>query len=288
MDQENTCQEDSSASHAVLGGCSEWAPETSAISTGVNPRTVLFSGIRERQTEGIDNRSVPVLAECKVNEKKQSTRIINYTGITTAADPGPANGSGDQPHQIQKSMKNEMKAVFDSHCGAAAAAQYYGTYGHGGQVDLSVGESDYHFSWRHDGGKKYDWHTANYYCYSLGKGWQGVSIETPEEDKIISGIIYKDKLEYIWTGGYRSGYDHYEGIARRPGFAWPSGYPFYGINWSYTGSEGLPQPDNAEEGKEFCLAVLNNFYNDGIKRHDVACYHPKANICERRAYKLYG
>nr|XP_045605163.1 uncharacterized protein LOC123762602 [Procambarus clarkii] len=152
---------------------------------------------------------------------------------------------------------------------------------HGGvgyaKVDLSVGGSDYHFSWRHDGGKNYDGHSANYYCSSLGKGWQGVSIETPEEDKIISDIIYKDNVKYIWTSGYRSGY----------GFLWGSGAPFYGINWSYTGSEGLPQPDNAEGGKEFCLAVLNNFYNDGIRWHDVACHHEKPIICERRGV-YYG
>jgi hypothetical protein len=42
---------------------------------------------------------------------------------------------------------------------------------------------------------------------------------------------------------------------------------------------GLPQPDN-REGNEFCLAVLNNFYLDGIKFHDVACNHLKPIICE--------
>nr|XP_053652017.1 uncharacterized protein LOC128702032 [Cherax quadricarinatus] len=167
----------------------------------------------------------------------------------------------------------QMKAVLVLTVAAAAAAQYYSPYsrlgyglggygagplggglvggGYGGtgligggglglgyaKVDLSVGESDYHFSWRHDGGKKYDWHTANYYCSSLGKGWQGVSIETPEEDKIISGNT----------------------PAR-----------------------------HAEEGKEDFLAELNSFYNDGIRWHDVACYHPKAIICERRIYKHYG
>ena len=34
-----------------------------------------------------------------------------------------------------------------------------------------------------------------------------------------------------------------------------------------------------QEG-EPCLAVLNNFYNDGIKWHDVACHHEKPFICE--------
>lgn len=31
---------------------------------------------------------------------------------------------------------------------------------------------------------------------------------------------------------------------------------------------------------ESCLAILNNFYNDGIKWHDVACHHVKPFVCE--------
>ncbi|XP_042235050.1 C-type lectin galactose-binding isoform-like [Homarus americanus] len=164
-----------------------------------------------------------------------------------------------------------MKALLIFALVSVATAQQYGSYGGGGQVDLSLHNSDYHFSWRHDGGKKYDWYSANKYCANLGPGWFGVSIETHEEDKYISQIIAGDYLEYIWTGGYRKGYD----------FSWPSGYPFSGLNWSHTGANGYPQPDNREDGKEFCLAVLNNFYQDGIRWHDVACHHEKPIICER-------
>jgi hypothetical protein len=39
------------------------------------------------------------------------------------------------------------------------------------------------------------------------------------------------------------------------------------------------QPDN-RDGNEICLAVLNNFYADGIKWHDVACHHKKPTFCE--------
>ena len=47
----------------------------------------------------------------------------------------------------------------------------------------------------------------------------------------------------------------------------------------------LPQPDNRNHDQdgaedEICLAVLNNFYNDNIKWHDVACHHKKPTICE--------
>ena len=40
-----------------------------------------------------------------------------------------------------------------------------------------------------------------------------------------------------------------------------------------------PQPDN-REGDEFCLAVLNDFYDDGVTFHDIACHHEKPVICE--------
>ena len=52
-----------------------------------------------------------------------------------------------------------------------------------------------------------------------------------------------------------------------------------------TPSVGQRQPDNREKihqggEDEACLAVLNNFYGDGIKWHDVACHHEKPIICE--------
>lgn len=31
---------------------------------------------------------------------------------------------------------------------------------------------------------------------------------------------------------------------------------------------------------ESCLSILNNFYGDGMKWHDVACYHRKPFVCE--------
>jgi hypothetical protein len=31
---------------------------------------------------------------------------------------------------------------------------------------------------------------------------------------------------------------------------------------------------------EHCIAILNNFYNDGVHWHDVACHHRKPFVCE--------
>ena len=54
--------------------------------------------------------------------------------------------------------------------------------------------------------------------------------------------------------------------------------------WSPKGGLGVPQPDNREiysKGRdEACVAVLNNLYGDGLKWHDIACYHTKPFICE--------
>lgn len=73
------------------------------------------------------------------------------------------------------------------------------------------------------------------------------------------GRISSDKRNLSWENGRR------EGIRRGQ-------HP-----WSFTGSRGA-QPDG--NGGEDCLAVLNNFYNDGSKFHDVGCSHKKPTVCE--------
>ncbi|KAK8741954.1 hypothetical protein OTU49_002032 [Cherax quadricarinatus] len=145
--------------------------------------------------------------------------------------------------------------------------------GFGVQPDDVRGGSAYYFSWRHDGGRQYTGNAAFGVCRSLGGGWQPVGISSPDESNYINSIVGGEGLQYIWTGAVKSG----------RGFAWLNGEPFNFADWSHTGGARRPQPDNREGGQENCLAVLNNFYGDGIKWHDVACHHEKAVICERRA-----
>ncbi|XP_064084331.1 asialoglycoprotein receptor 2-like isoform X2 [Macrobrachium nipponense] len=141
-----------------------------------------------------------------------------------------------------------------------------------GGADGSNGGSEYHYSWLHDGGRKYVHGQAVGYCNALGGGWGPVAIESGGENSFINGVISSHRQEYIWTGGVKQG----------AGWSWINGGPFSGLNWSHTGGNRVPQPDN-REGNEACLAVLNDFYRDGIKWHDVACHHTKPIICERRA-----
>nr|XP_053635071.1 L-selectin-like [Cherax quadricarinatus] len=142
----------------------------------------------------------------------------------------------------------------------------------GVQADDVRGGSEYYYSWRHDGGRTYTGNAAASLCTSLGGGWQPVGISSPDEVAYINSIVGRERLQYTWTGGIRSG----------NGFRWQNGEPFSVADWSHTGGFSRPQPDN-REGQENCLAILNNFYNDGIKWHDVACHHVKPVICERRA-----
>ncbi|KAK7074782.1 Lectin C-type domain [Halocaridina rubra] len=139
-------------------------------------------------------------------------------------------------------------------------------------VDGTLGISEYHYSWLHDGKKEYIQSEAAAYCNSLGTGWAPVNIESQEENAFVSGVIKSHRLDWLWTGGQKDG----------SCWKWPSGSSFDGFGWSHTGGFHSPQPDN-REGNENCLAILNDFYRDGIKWHDVACYHEKPTICERKA-----
>ncbi|XP_064080192.1 pulmonary surfactant-associated protein D-like [Macrobrachium nipponense] len=131
--------------------------------------------------------------------------------------------------------------------------------------------SEYHFSWCFDGNQKYEWQQAISYCTALGPGWQGISIEDLSENEFAKQTILAHNLEYIWTSGQKAGLN----------WIWASGRPFVGLDWSHTGLTGAPQPDNQEDNAENCLGILNNFYNDGVKWHDIACHHLKPIICEK-------
>ncbi|XP_042887228.1 lithostathine-like [Penaeus japonicus] len=144
-------------------------------------------------------------------------------------------------------------------------------------VDFILNGSEYHYSWCHDGNQIYSHSEANQYCARLGTGWQGVSIGSIAEDQFISSVIGSHALKYIWTSGTKT----------YSGWRWQSGEPFLFLNWSSTGADGNPQPDNREGNNEACHAVLNNFYNDGIKWHDIACHHNKPIICERASGSGY-
>ncbi|XP_045624466.2 uncharacterized protein [Procambarus clarkii] len=177
--------------------------------------------------------------------------------------PQPQQFSAPQPvaqppFQPQTPSRIESRREQISTCGTP-----------GGLVHESRLGTNYHFSWCVNSNAN-TWDQANSYCSNLGRGFKSVSIETKDKDDFITSVLAKHAVQFIWTSGNKKGSSTWR---------WSSGYSFAYTNWSHTGGFGRPQPDN-REGNEDCLGVLNNFYRDGIKWHDIACHHRKPVICE--------
>ncbi|XP_042235041.1 uncharacterized protein LOC121874822 [Homarus americanus] len=129
----------------------------------------------------------------------------------------------------------------------------------------------YRFSWCHDGGRSYTWYDASHHCQRLGNGFQAVSIEHPNEDNFVAGVLRTYQVRDIWTSGSKLGsYQWY----------WETGVSTGYTNWSNTGRLGRSQPDNAD-GNEQCLAVVNSL---GIGWHDSRCGTLRPVICETEAF----
>jgi len=134
----------------------------------------------------------------------------------------------------------------------------------------SFGGRDYLVSWRL-GCTSFTSSEGAAFCRS--QGMRPVSLDTPAKENEFTSLVARENQKYFWTGG---NVNH----GRNPSISWPSGRTTTTNKWSNTGGAGRPQPDNRERD-ERCLAVLNNFYNDGVKFHDVSCHHRKPVICER-------
>ncbi|KAG5668155.1 hypothetical protein PVAND_016107 [Polypedilum vanderplanki] len=130
------------------------------------------------------------------------------------------------------------------------------------------------------------------YCSDL------MSVDTQREFEEMQKMMEKHLIEYLWTSGHvceKNNCDANSEPININGWMWldknikmpptnkiPPGWTFN--PWSHTGHKNVQQPDNAEfdlfRRNESCLAVLHNVYDDGIKFHDVACYHKKNFFCE--------
>ncbi|KAG7176072.1 uncharacterized protein LOC121853950 isoform X2 [Homarus americanus] len=168
---------------------------------------------------------------------------------------------------------------------------------------------NYFFSWDNEGegfyelagetqGRKVNWLEARNECRR--RCMDAVSMETEAENNMIFQFIQDRNLSYIWTSGRLC---DFTGCSERKDLHPINIYGWFWSNtntkmaptnstppgwaaqpWSPAGHTGGPQPDNAEydinQTSESCLGVLNNIYKDGIKWHDIACYHKKPFVCE--------
>jgi len=129
---------------------------------------------------------------------------------------------------------------------------------------------DYLLSWL-EGQNSLSFSQARSYC--AGRGMRMLSMDNSAKVEHFLNQVKVDNTAYFWAGGRLS--------SDKRTLTWENGrsesirkgqHP-----WSFTGSRGA-QPDGS--GSEDCLAVLNNFYNDGSKFHDVTCDHTKPTVCE--------
>ncbi|XP_054270744.1 uncharacterized protein LOC128991675 [Macrosteles quadrilineatus] len=153
----------------------------------------------------------------------------------------------------------------------------------------------YFFSWKDPSTARQeeDWLGVRNWCRA--RCMDAVSLQTSEENEWIKRHLVQDKVRYIWTSGRLCDFKGCDRADLQPksvnGWFWtselqklPPTTNRLQNDWSESGGIGRPQPDNREElqngAAENCLALLNNFYGDGIHWHDVACHHRKPFVCE--------
>ncbi|KAF5270465.1 hypothetical protein FQA39_LY08343 [Lamprigera yunnana] len=161
--------------------------------------------------------------------------------------------------------------------------------------ERSPNSRGYFFSWRDPKlrGTEEDWLGARNYCRQ--RCMDSISLETSPENEWIKQKLVNENVKYIWTSGRLCDFKGCERSDLQPvtinGWFWtavlqklPPTTQRDQNDWSENGGIGRPQPDNreAQQGgaSENCLAVLNNFYKDGVNWHDVACHHRKSFVCE--------
>lgn len=141
-----------------------------------------------------------------------------------------------------------------------------GRCGGGHSPNHQFGGQNFLVSWR-IGCSSFTKQQGDSFCRA--NGMRSLSIDSDAKETEFKNLVAREGQRFFWTGGSVS----------RGNIRWPSGRNHNNVEWSHTGGAGRAQPDN-REGDETCLAVLNNFYNDGVKFHDVSCHHPKPIICE--------
>lgn len=122
--------------------------------------------------------------------------------------------------------------------------------------------------------------------------------ETDEENEFLKSRMIKGGTRFLWTSGRKCNFQGCDRPDLQPliakGWFWSGSGVRLGVtldgqrvegDWGKTGGAGNPQPDNRElkltgKNDEACIAVLNNYYKDGIVWHDIACYHKKPFVCE--------
>jgi len=141
------------------------------------------------------------------------------------------------------------------------------------ETNYDFGGKSYLVSWRVNSCRNSKWSHSGADSWCRQSGMRAVSLDSASKTAEFLRLVGADNQKYFWTGGR---VNH-----GANSITWTNGRtttPGRG-RWSHTGGARRAQPDN-REGNEFCMGVLNNFYQDGIKFHDISCHHKKPVICE--------
>ncbi|XP_042204578.1 uncharacterized protein LOC121854178 [Homarus americanus] len=234
----------------VIFGAGDFSQRSSGqTSQGQRPGEVFTSGLTSD-----DQR--PVFITSHTSQGQQPGQIFT----SGKASPGPEQVFSSLPSPIPFSSKLTTLPN-NRYCDHARRPL----------VDEVFQGRAYHFSWCHDGGRSYTWYDAIHHCQGLGNGFQAISIERPDEDSFVAGVLRTYQIGDIWTSG--STLSTYQ-------WFWQTGVSTGYTNWSNTGRLGRSQPDNAD-GNEQCLAVVNSL---GIGWHDSRCNTLRPVICETEAF----
>merc|ERR1739844_85434 len=142
----------------------------------------------------------------------------------------------------------------------------------GNPTNYNYNGKDYLVSWKANGCANSKWSHSGAAAWCRSNGKTAVSLDSEGKTAEFFGLVQSDRKAYFWTGGR---VNH----GRNPTITWANGRTTSTRRWSHTGGANRPQPDNRERNED-CLGVLNNFYNDGVKYHDISCHHKKPIICE--------
>lgn len=199
------------------------------------------------------------------NSAPQSANLV--VRPSTSSSSSPSSSFSSSSSSSSSSALNEIPAP-PQQSRPSQSAQIQGGSGRGNHQWRG---GDYLLSWR-EGRNSFSHSAARSYCAQ--RGMRIVSLDSREKAEHFMRQVAADGSPYFWAGGRLS--------SDKRTLSWENGRS-EGIRkgqhpWSFTGSRGA-QPDGGR-GSENCLAILNNFYNDGVKFHDVGCSHTKPTVCE--------
>jgi len=164
------------------------------------------------------------------------------------------------------------------------------------------GGKSYWFSWDSDEATlrnaRWNWFTARNYCRM--RCMDLITLESGREHDFIGENMARGGVREVWTSG-RLCDKEVDGCDQprfQPyninGWFWAATLSTLGPSnnfsgrkfnaWSGTGPTGRAQPDGILKsdgfGDQACMAVLDNFFNDGLSWHDTKCNDRRHIVCE--------